>query len=380
MMEAATAHGRGPVLREGFRRHFAQEGGWLVITMTSPRLTIQKRAFLVEPGQVELRTVAVPRTEAGQVLVRIERALAGGTDRKAYLRGHPQIPMPGPFGHRYAGVVADLGAGAPRFEIGQPIMGVHSAPCLVCDLCQKKRWHLCPHVMRDKVLGAFGQYLCIPANVARQGLFERPAHVDAEVAALLEPLACVVHGLNMIDFRGVDRVLILGLGALGLLFGQVLPFYTQADRVGAGRRAQRLELARRFGLDPVLDISEEKLADQLLAADQFDVVIECTGRLDGWEEAFARTAPGGQVLFFGGLPRGTIFPTDSYRLHYEEVRMLGSFHFSPRDVVKARDLLLSGGLDLSPLITECVPLGQLGPAMQKLSEGQAIQYAIDPWA
>jgi L-iditol 2-dehydrogenase len=333
----------------------------------------------VEPGQVELRTVPVPRAQAGQVLLRIERALAGGTDRKAFLRGHPLIPMPGPFGHRYAGVVADLGSNAPRFEIGQPIMGVHSAPCLNCDLCHKERWHLCPHVMRDKVLGAFGQYLCIPANVARQALFERPAHLNAEVAALLEPLACVVHALEMLDFRGVDRVLVLGLGALGLLFGQLLPFYTSADRTAAGRRAQRLELARRFGIDPVLDVSEETLAEQLLATDQFDVVIECTGRLDGWQEAFARTAPGGQVLFFGGLPRETIFPTDSYRLHYEEVRMLGSFHFAPRDVVKARELLVSGELELNGLITDCVPLEQLGPAMQKLSAGQAIQYAVDPW-
>jgi L-iditol 2-dehydrogenase len=351
-----------------------------VITMTSPCLTSQQSAFLVEPGQVELRTVPVPRIQAGQVLVRIERALAGGTDRKAFVRGHPLIPMPGPFGHRYAGSVAALGSNAPRFEIGQPIMGVHSAPCLNCDLCHKKRWHLCPHVMRDKVLGAFGQYLCIPANVARQGLFERPTHLDAEAAALLEPLACVVHALEMLDFRGVDHVLILGLGALGLLFGQLLPFYTGADRTAAGRRAQRLALARRFGIDPVLDISEETLAEQLLSTDQFDVVIECTGRLDGWQEAFARTAPGGQVLFFGGLPRETIFPTDSYRLHYEEVRMLGSFHFAPRDVVKARDFLLSGELELSGLITDCVPLGQLGPAMRKLSEGQAIQYAVDPWA
>ncbi len=356
------------------------EGGRLVIAMTSPDQAIQNSAFLIEPGRVELRRVPVPRAGEGQVLVRIERALAGGTDRKAFVRGHPQIPMPGPFGHRYTGTVADLGKGAPGFEIGQPVMGVHSAPCLVCDLCRKDRWHLCPNVMRDKVLGAFGQYLCLPANVARLGLFDRPARLEAEAAAMLEPLACVVHGLNMIDFRGVDRVLILGLGALGLLFGQLLPHYTQAERVGAGRRAQRLEVARRFGLDPVLDISEEKLAEQLLATDQFDCVIECTGRLDGWEEAFARTAPGGQVLFFGGLPRTTIFPTDSYRLHYEEVRMLGSFHFSPRDVAQARELLLSGALDLTPLITDCVPLGQLAPAMQRLSEGQAIQYAIDPWA
>src|SRR5436190_1902779 len=152
------------------------------------------QAWLVAPGQVELWRVPVPRPVGGQVLVRAERALAGGTDRKAFARGHPQIAIPGPFGHRYAGRVAALGPEAPPFDIGQALMGVHSAPCLRCPLCGKGRWHLCPDVMKHKVLGAFGQYLCIPEAVARQNLFARPESLSAEHAALLEPLACVVHG------------------------------------------------------------------------------------------------------------------------------------------------------------------------------------------
>src|SRR5262245_4890629 len=115
-------------------------------------------AYLVEPGRVEVREVPVVSPGPGQVLVRVECALAGGTDRKAFVRGHPQIPMPGAFGHRYAGRVAALGLGVSAFQIGQPVMGVHSAPCLSCDLCRKERWHLCPEVMKEKVLGAFAQY------------------------------------------------------------------------------------------------------------------------------------------------------------------------------------------------------------------------------
>jgi L-iditol 2-dehydrogenase len=340
---------------------------------------MNRYACLVEPGRVELRHVAAPRPEPGQVLLRIERAMAGGTDRKAFVRGHPQIPMPGPFGHRYAGTVAALGEDAPRLEVGQPVMGVHSAPCGDCDLCHKQRCHLCPHVMREKVLGAFGQYLCVPAPVARQNLFPRPGRLSAEHATLLEPLACVVHGLEMLDWRGVDRVLILGLGSIGLLFAQMLPRYTSADCAGVGRRAIRVELARRFGLDPVCELTEATLADHWGESERFDCVIECTGRLDGWQEAFARTAPGGQVLLFGGLPRGTVFPVDSYRLHYEEVRVLGSFHFAPRDVAAARDHLLTGGLELDALISGCLPLVQLPEAMESMQQGKGIQYAIDPW-
>src|SRR5262249_42568099 len=102
-------------------------------------------------------------------------------------RGHPQVPMPGPFGHRYAGTVVALGRDAPAFRPGQPVMGVHSAPCLRCDLCRKDRHHLCPDVMREKVLGAFGQFLCVPAPLARPPPRPAPPPAPPPRAAPLAP-------------------------------------------------------------------------------------------------------------------------------------------------------------------------------------------------
>ena len=139
----------------------------------------------------------------------------------------------------------------------------------------------------------------------------------------LHDIPLVVQGkLDGDDWRGVERLLVLGLGSMGLLFAQLLPHYTSAAAAGAGRRAARVELARRFGLDPVWDVEHEPVP----GGERFDCVIECTGRLEGWQQAFAHTAPGGQTLLFGGIPRDVAFPVDSYRLHYEEVRVLGSFH------------------------------------------------------
>jgi L-iditol 2-dehydrogenase len=167
---------------------------------------------------------------------------------------------------------------------------------------------------------------------------------------------------------------------MGLLFAQVLPAYTPAARFGAGRRDEGLRLAQTFNMDAVWDVRATPLSERIAAAGLFDCVIECTGNLEGWRQAFAATAPGGQVLLFGGLPRGTDIALDSYRLHYEEVRVLGSFHFAPRDVAKARALLLAGDLQLSSLISDCVPLARLPEALARLQQGQGIQYAIDPWS
>ncbi|MFQ3649521.1 MAG: alcohol dehydrogenase catalytic domain-containing protein [Gemmataceae bacterium] len=341
-----------------------------------------RAAYLVEPGRVELREVPVPVPGPGQLLLRIERALAGGTDRKAFQRGHPKIPMPGPFGHRYVGTIAAVGpaetAELGRWEIGQAVMGVHSAPCLVCGLCRRGRHNLCPQVMREKALGAFGEYLLIPAAVARQNLFLRPMTLPVEQATLLEPVSCIVHALETIQWSGVERVLILGLGAVGLLFGQLLPLYTPAQRVAAGRRRERVELARGWGLHPVYDLTQIPLAEQLPPQEQFDVVLECTGKMEGWQEAVRRTAPGGQVLLFGGLPRGSEFLVDTYRLHYEEVTLRGSFHFAPRDVILARDYLLQGAVDSTGLISATYPLARICEALERLLAGDGVQFAIDP--
>jgi L-iditol 2-dehydrogenase len=141
-----------------------------------------------------------------------------------------------------------------------------------------------------------------------------------------------------------------------------------------------VDLAGCLGLNPVWDVSKASLAEQLPSGEQFDVVIECTGRLEGWKEAFDRTAPGGRCLLFGGLPKGTSFPVDSYRLHYEEVDVLGSFHFSPRDVAKARGFLLSNHLELDPLISGSLPLSRLEEALRKLQTGEGMQYAIQAGA
>jgi hypothetical protein len=157
----------------------------------------QTAAYLIEPGRVELRRVPVPRPGDGQILLRIERALAGGTDRKAFARGHPQIPMPGPFGHRYAGVVAALGDDAPAFEVGQPVMGVHSAPCLECDLCRKGRQHLCPHVMREGPLRSASTCACPPRWRSRTC-----SRVPVGWNQNMRPCWSrwrVVHGMEMID-------------------------------------------------------------------------------------------------------------------------------------------------------------------------------------
>jgi L-iditol 2-dehydrogenase len=126
-------------------------------------------SLLVKPGKIELREVKSPRPSKGDVLVKIKTALTCGTDLKAFLRGHPMIPMPGVFGHEFSGVVAEVGKGVQRFKKGDEIMAVHSAPCLECKYCKKRAYNLCEKIMWTKVLGAFAEYILLPPHVVKIG-------------------------------------------------------------------------------------------------------------------------------------------------------------------------------------------------------------------
>ncbi len=339
-----------------------------------------RAAYLVEPRKIEIRDVPDLVPQPGEVVVRVERALTCGTDLKAYRRGHPFIPMPGPFGHQYGGAVSIVGKGVKGFEPEMPVWGVHSAPCGRCGQCTKARYSLCPRLREDMAFGAFAQFLRLPARVVEHNLLARPLRISAQHAAFLEPVSCVVHGLERIDWRGVDRVLVLGLGSMGLLFCQLLPHFTNASIVALGRNPQRLALARGYGLEQVWDADQPLPAAGLARDGGFDCVIECTGQATGWQLAIDAAGAGAQVLFFGGLPKGTVFDIDTFRLHYQELRLLGAFHFGPPDVRRAVGLLEQGDLRVGELISGEMALQDLGLALRQMEAGVGIKYAIDPWA
>jgi L-iditol 2-dehydrogenase len=337
-----------------------------------------KAAYLIAPGKIDVRDVADPVCGPGELVVRIDTALTCGTDLKAYRRGHPFIPMPGPFGHQYSGTVENIGKGVVGFEPGQPIAGVHSGPCQACPACHRGKLNLCERLSEQLLIGAFAEKLLVRPRVAAVNIHPRPAGMSALRAAFLEPVSCCVHTLGLLDFRGIDRVLVLGTGSMGLLFLQLLPFYSTASRVAAGRRASRLALARGYGLEDVIDVEAAPLAERPELHQQFDMVIECTGRPEGWQEAIDATRPGGQVMLFGGLPKGSTFPVDTYRLHYEELRLIGSFHFSPADVNESLGYLSDDRLRVEEMIAGTRSLAGLEQSLLDMADGKAIKFAIVP--
>jgi L-iditol 2-dehydrogenase len=294
---------------------------------------VMNALVLEEPGCLALQRVAVPAPAAGEVLVRVVAATTCGTDLKAFLRGHPQIPMPGLFGHEYSGVVAAVGEGAP-FEVGDEVMGVHSAPCQTCRWCRRDQENLCESIMATKVLGSYAEYLLIPAHIAALNLFPKPPDLPFEVASLLEPLSCVAQACGLLSVLPEDRVLVIGPGAIGLMFVRALKLLGVGRVSLLGRNPGRLEIGERLGAE----ILTESLASREEGG--FDLVVECTGSVEVWEKSIDFSRRGGAVVLFGGCASGTRASFDTKRVHYDQITLLSPFHFGTRAVRTARRWLI----------------------------------------
>jgi L-iditol 2-dehydrogenase len=328
--------------------------------------------ILEEPGCIRLANLPIPEPGPGEVLLRVKAATTCGTDLKAYLRGHPQIPMPGVFGHEYSGVVAAVGEGAP-FAVGDAVMGVHSAPCQTCYWCLRGQENLCESIMATKVLGSYAEYLLIPEHIARLNVFPKPASLSYEKASLLEPLSCVAQGIENLKPTNSDRVLILGPGAIGLMFVAALRFLGVDDVTLAGRNLDRLSVGEQLGAKTVYNGDLDAQVGR-----GFDIVIECTGSVEIWEKSLGYARRGGTVMLFGGCPSGTKASFDTRRMHYDQINLISPFHFGTSAVRLARRWLMDPQLDLAPLLTGERTLEEGVAVFEELKHGKGIKFVFRP--
>lgn len=339
--------------------------------MTTVPIPDRACAWILEaPEHLSWQEVPVPTPEGGDVLVKVEAALTCGTDLKAFRRGHPQIPMPGPFGHEYAGTVAAAGPAA-MFKPGEPVYGVHTAPCGTCAWCRRGQENLCESIMATKVLGTFAEYVLIPERIAKVHLFRRPDTLRPAEAALIEPLACVMQSISHLCPQPEDSIAVIGPGAIGFLFGLALRAIGCQQVTIFGRTPERLSLGKTLGLDC-------RPLEEVKSTSPYRAVIECTGSLDVWESSVSWVERGGKAVLFGGLPSGSRPSFDASRLHYDQIDLISPFHFGGLAVRAAKELLESGRIQAGPLITAHRPLAELPLALDDLNRRVGLKYALIP--
>jgi len=341
-------------------------------------------AMFYAPMDVRLEERPIPQVGPGEVLLKVAAATTCGTDLKAYRRGHPLLfrNLPAGFGHEVAGIVAATGTGVTQCHEGDAIVVANSAPCFQCFYCRRGRYSLCEDLLL--LNGAYAEYLLVPERIVCHNLYRLPAGTTFTAAALTEPLACALHGIDASEIVRGDTVAILGAGPLGLLL-VALAKLCGARVILTGRGTERLVLGARFGADIVIDVHLLSLQEQceaVIAQTEgkrgADVIIEAVGIPETWNIAARMVRPGGLVNFFGGCPSGTQVALETQPLHYGELTIKGVFHHTPAYFAQALDIIIGHHIDVEALITERVPLSSLLTVFDHLCHKQGIKYALMP--
>jgi L-iditol 2-dehydrogenase len=336
-------------------------------------------------GREDLRLENIPDPTPpgpGEVVIEVKAATTCGTDLKVWRSGgHAKMLKPPTlFGHEAAGRIVAVGEKVTNWQVGDRVVANNSAPCRNCFFCQRQEYSLCSNLTWNN--GTFAEYLKIPAPIVAQNLLPIPDNLSDELAAMTEPLACVLHGIARSNLKPQDKVVVLGDGAIGLMFVAKLAFDCSVEVLLFGGHDQRLEIGQKFGAAQTFNYRQQP--DIPLVVKQFtngwgaDVVIEATGIPKVWETAIACARPGGTVNLFGGCPRDTTITVNTQQLHYSELTLKGVFHNTPEFVKKALELLASQKIPFELLISKRCPLKDLEQVFWEMQARQVLKVALIP--
>ncbi|MEA3454138.1 MAG: zinc-binding dehydrogenase [Candidatus Caldatribacteriota bacterium] len=340
-----------------------------------------KAALFHAPHQVRLEEINIPDIGPDEVLVKVRAALTCGTDRKTYLRGHHLFNPPFVFGHEFAGDIVKVGSKVKNFTPGMRVVAANSAPCNSCFYCKNGEHSLCDSLF-IQLSGAFAEYIKIPAIIVSQNLLLFPETVSYKEAALLEPLSCVVHGVEESNINLGDTVVINGAGPIGLMFLQVVKL-KGARVIVTDTLEERLKLAMKLGAYKAINVS--KVQDPIEEVKKFtedkrgaDVAIEAVGLPEIWEQTISMVRKGGMVNLFGGCKRGTKISIDTSLIHYSQINIKGVFHHTPGHVKRALNLICNKAIDIDSLITDEFPLSEISTVIELMLAHKGLKIAVIP--
>src|SRR2546430_460282 len=270
-----------------------------------------KAAVLHGKEQIVIEDLAPAPLKPGEIRIAIEAALTCGT-------------------------ICEVASDVAGWNLGDRVVVDNSAPCGKCFYCQNQRQNLCDDLLC--LNGAYAESIVVPGRLVRKNMLRLRPETSFVDAALTEPLACVVQGLNDCAPKPGQHALVIGSGPIGLMFTRLLK-HAGCRATVAGRGQPRLKAARHLGADEVVEVRDTGSMIEDLRGTRFDLVVEAVGKPETWEAAVQLVRKRGVVNFFGGCPSGTSVQFDTDRLHYSNITLLGSFHHTPRTIRGALELI-----------------------------------------
>lgn len=327
-------------------------------------------------GEMVVTEVPTPTPGPGEVLIRVEAAGICGTDKHIfsgkYSAVYPLIP-----GHEYAGTVAELGPGVTELQVGDLVSADPNITCGKCPYCRRGKNHLCLHLQALGVTraGGFAEFSAVPVTHA----YRLPPGMTAEEGALIEPLACALHGRQMGGIQPGDTVMILGGGTIGGLLTQLARVSGAAKVVVAEPIPRRRQTLQSLGADVTFDPREQDPAAAIRGVDPegADVVYEAAGLPHTAELALSLAKKGGTVVFFGCVEPEYDIRVNPALINERELTIRGSFN-NPFTHAAAVELVASRRVQVAPFVSHRFALADFARAFDYFGAPESYKLVILP--
>lgn len=344
-----------------------------------------RAAVLESLDRISVRDVTDPVCAEDEAILGVEACAVCGSDIRIFHHGNDRVRYPAVIGHEVAGVVMRVGSAVSRVKVGDRVALGADVPCGTCFWCQNGMGTNCRtnYAVGYQFPGGFQQLMLLNRTILDFGPVTRiPDGVSFDEAALAEPLACAIHGLELAQFGLGKSICVIGLGPIGCMILELCRVFGASRVFAAQRSPRRLEMARQFLPEArFIATQEEDLVATVMREtgdEGVDLAITTSGSVEAHEQAIAMVRHRGFVNLFGGLKNQPKLCIDSNLIHYKECFVMGSHGSLPRHHEKAVALIASGAVRAARYVSRTFALRDVREAFAYHESRQGLKVVVRP--
>jgi len=344
-----------------------------------------KAAVLQELENIVVQDVDDPQIDDDSALLKVEAVAVCGSDIRIFHHGNPRVKPPAIIGHETAGTIVKAGKNVTRVKEGDRVAVGADVPCGQCHWCRNGLGNNCAinYAIGYQIPGAFAEYMRLPRLVLEEGPVSPFSHkLSFDVAALAEPLACVINGLELVNLSLGKTVVLIGMGPIGCMMIDAAKAMGAIKVICVELSPRRMEIAKNYGADVYIDPKEEDVITRCreeTGGEGPDIVMTTCPSVEVHEQAIEMVAHRGYVNLFGGLGKN-VRPMSvlSNTIHYKECFVTGSHGCVPRHHELAVRLLEAGLVRTEPIVTHHFPLDGINDAFKTMESQQGMKIIVHP--
>ena len=336
-----------------------------------------KAAVLYGKKNIKIEEVNLPPSQ-GSIMIKVAACGICISDVKAYQEGQSHYCKPPVIlGHEYVGNIVTTPKENNYFKKGDRVAVIHAVNCGYCSYCQRGLFELCENKQRASN-GGFAEYVSIKEKFAKIALLKIPNKLSTNKATFLEPIACCIEALERCNIRLGDTIVIIGAGVMGLLLLQLSLLRGASKVVVSETNEYRRNIAKSFGAIVVnpRETNLKKFIIKETDSEGADVAITTVFKENIIQESFSFTRKQGTVFIFGSATSNPEILINSNRIHYDQIKIIGTSAYKPFHFNIALKLLKEDRISVTPLITSIEPLEKIKRALDNYIKPENLKIII----